>query len=158
MNINKSNIIVELKDFSIDVQPILKFDIIIPQVIYNGIKEEKATICSAILFFSKESTVWHFYAGTFSLDISDTWISDVNWEEKLNSMISKLNSMELTPSLNHSLFIVFETISEILERATDNEYGFLYFTKENKKIMKKATGAMINYNCKKNRTPFTRNN
>ena len=157
---NKSNITIELKGFSIyDIQgrymqPILSFNITIPQVIYNDIKEDKVTIDSILsLDFNEESSNWHFYAPTFSENFPE-----INWKEKMNSMILKLNSMELTPSLNHSLFIIFETISEILEEVTNNEYGFLYFTKENKKIMKEATGGLIAYNCKRNRIPFSRNN
>ena len=159
--VNKSNIIIELKDFTIRdiqhgryMQPILSFNIIIPQVIYNGIKENKVTIDSKLsLYFDEEESNWHFYGSTIS-----EIFSDVNWQEKINSMVSKLDSMELTPSLNHSLFIIFETVSEILKEATNNEYGVLYFTKENKWIMDETTEGLIAYNCKRNKTPYTRNN
>ena len=149
----KGNIEILLKDFVIDPQPIRTFDIIIPQVIFNGIKEDKI-VFDSMLFYDREICAWRFYTAKVESNFTDK-----DWTYFVNNLISKMKDLHLIPSLNHSLFILFQFINDELKKVSGNKnYGFEYFNNANAIVMKKATGELIHWNCVNDRAPFTRNN
>lgn len=149
---NKGNIQIVLKEFNTAVQPMLTLDILIPSIIYNGMKEDKIRL-EGILSYSKEICAWSFFTTTV-----DSNFSDKDWTYFINTLIVQLKDLDLTPSLNYSIFILLEFLNNKFKKMNGNKnYGFEYFTDSNAELMHNINGNLISWNCSLNRSPFTRN-
>ena len=149
---NKNDIQVNLKEFDIAVQPMLSLDIVIPPVVYKGIKEDRIKLDS-VLYYDKEIRAWSFYTAAVDSDFTDS-----NWTYFINKLIIQLKDLDLTPSLNYSMFILFEFLNNKFKEINGNKnYGFEYFTQANADLMHEINGNLISWNCSLDRTPFTRN-